>query len=272
VNPWRRRDRPLAIGHRGHSLEAPENTFAAYRRAIELGVEMIEADVNITRDGRLAMIHDATLDRTTNGAGRVSAVTWSELQALDAGTWFDPRFAGERVPSAAATLELAREAGIAMCFEVKGADLDEAHDIAALLLDLFVEGDALGWCFMSGYDHGALGFARSRVPELLVAPDRIPDNVPANPPEACRQAAALGAIVIQNHHLFLTSELTSALHAADVAVWAWPTTDEASLVSSIEAGADGVMGDDVATMIRVLDRLRPRRDGGASHASVPPRA
>jgi glycerophosphoryl diester phosphodiesterase len=266
VNPWRRRDRPLAIAHRGHSLEAPENTFAAYRRAIQLGVGMIEADVNITRDGQLAMIHDATLDRTTNSAGRVSALTWSELQALDAGAWFDPSFAGERVPSAAATLELAREAGIAVCFEVKGADRDEAHEIAARLLDLFVEGDALGWCFMSGYDHGALAFARSRVPELLLAPDRIPDNVPADPPEACRQATAIGAVVIQNHHLFLTSELTSALHASDVAVWAWPTTDEASLVASTETGADGVMGDDVATMIRVLDRLRPRPVGSETHA------
>jgi glycerophosphoryl diester phosphodiesterase len=247
----------MAIAHRGHSIARPENTLAAYARAIELGAEMIEADVNITSDGQLVMIHDTTLDRTTNGSGRVSDITWADLGALDAGAWFEPRWASERVPSAASTLELARDAGIFMCFEVKGADVGEARAIAAGLLDLFIEQDALGWCFMSGYDHDALAFAHERVPDLLVAPDRLPDEVPADPEEACRQALAVGALALQNHHRYMTEELVKALHARDVAVWSWPTTDEASLTSSIKAGADGLMGDDIETMVRVLDRLRP---------------
>jgi glycerophosphoryl diester phosphodiesterase len=65
ANPWLRAERPLVIAHRGHSIEVPENTLEAYRRAIELGAEMIECDVNMTRDGELVMIHDWTLDRTT---------------------------------------------------------------------------------------------------------------------------------------------------------------------------------------------------------------
>ena len=94
ANPWLRPTRPLIIAHRGHSVEAPENTTRAYRRAIELGAEMIEADVNISRDGRLVMMHDATLDRTTNGEGPVSSATWNELAELDAGRWFGKDFAG----------------------------------------------------------------------------------------------------------------------------------------------------------------------------------
>src|SRR5690349_21746061 len=68
--PWLREDRPLSVAHRGHSIAYPENTLEAYRKAIELGVEMIECDVNITSDGKLVMMHDPTLDRTTTGTGR----------------------------------------------------------------------------------------------------------------------------------------------------------------------------------------------------------
>src|SRR5206468_3383238 len=71
TQPWVGRTRPLVIAHRGHSIEVPENTLEAYRRAIELGVEMIECDVNMSRDGELVMIHDWTLDRTTTASGRV---------------------------------------------------------------------------------------------------------------------------------------------------------------------------------------------------------
>jgi glycerophosphoryl diester phosphodiesterase len=98
TNTWLREHRPLAVAHRGHSIAYPENTLEAYRKAIELGVEMIECDVNITSDGRLVMMHDPTLDRTTNGTGRVSAATWEEIQRLDAGGKFKPEFAGARIP------------------------------------------------------------------------------------------------------------------------------------------------------------------------------
>ena len=122
TNPWLREHRPLSIAHRGHSIAYPENTLEAYRKAIELGVEMIECDVNITRDGQLVMMHDPTLDRTTTGSGQVSASTWEEIQRLDAGGKFKPEFAGARVPSTEETLLLYKEAGILSCFEVKGAN------------------------------------------------------------------------------------------------------------------------------------------------------
>ena len=93
TNSWFREYRPLSVAHRGHSIAYPENTLEAYRKAIELGVEIIECDVNITRDGTLLMMHDPTLDRTTSGTGRVSASLWMYWQ-LDAGGKFKPDFAG----------------------------------------------------------------------------------------------------------------------------------------------------------------------------------
>ena len=87
----------LNIAHRGASGYAPENTRAAFALAIEMGADMIETDVQLTRDGEMMLFHDATVERTSNGLGPVGDYTLAELQALDLGSWFDPRFAGERV-------------------------------------------------------------------------------------------------------------------------------------------------------------------------------
>jgi glycerophosphoryl diester phosphodiesterase len=257
TNPWIREFRPLSVAHRGHSITYPENTLEAYRKAIELGVEMIECDVNITRDGQLVMIHDTTLDRTTNGTGRVSAVMWEEIQRLDAGEKFKSEFAGVRVPSTEETLLLYKEAGILSCFEVKGANADEANHIALGLVDLFVKYSMLDTAFLSSYHHEALHLAQSKCPELLLAPERLPDDAPADPPEAVRQAKAFDAPVIQHQYTVLTADVIRALHENGIAVWSWSTTDEASLVFSIELGVDAVMGDDVELMLEILNRMRP---------------
>lgn len=259
INPWIRSSRPLSVAHRGHSIAYPENTQIAYRQAIEMGVEMIECDVNLTSDGQLVMIHDSTLDRTTNGRGRVNAATWDEVQRLDAGGKFDPAFAGERIPLTEETLLLFKEAGIYACFEVKGGDPDVSKRIAIALLGLFIKHDMLEKAFMSAYNHDALKLAKAQCPELLLAPERLPDDAPADPPEAVRQAQSFPAPVLQHQYTVLTPEVIQALHAIDVAVWSWSTTDEASLVLSIELGADAVMGDDVRLMLDVLDRMRPVR-------------
>lgn len=264
-NYWRRPDRPLAIAHRGHSIAFPDNTLAAYRAAIELGAEMIEADVNMTRDGQLVMIHDTTLGQTTNGHGRVRDATMAELESLDAGGWFDPTFKGLSIPSTEETLELIREAGILVCFEVKADGPVEMSDTARALVTLLSERDALGFALMSGYDHEALALATSLAPELVLAPERLPDDVPPDPENAAGQALALRSPIIQVHHRYLTRELVDTLHSNDIALWSWPTTEEDALVSSIEIGADAVMGDDIRLMIQVLDRLRPRpRSSGTS--------
>lgn len=90
--------RPFVAAHRGLSAAAPENTLAAFRLALEAGVDMLELDVHLTRDDRVAVIHDRTLQRTTTGNGPVRSYTSAEISALDAGSWFDPRFASARVP------------------------------------------------------------------------------------------------------------------------------------------------------------------------------
>ena len=95
----------MAIAHRGASSYAPENTFAAFDLAIEMGARHLELDVHFSSDGHLVVIHDDTVDRTTDGSGPVTSRSLAALTALDAGAWFDPRFKGERIPTLGAVLE-----------------------------------------------------------------------------------------------------------------------------------------------------------------------
>jgi len=257
TNPWLRDHRPLSVAHRGHSIAYPENTLEAYRKAIDLGVEMIECDVNITSDGKLVMIHDSTLDRTTTGSGRVSSASWDDIQQLDAGGKFKPEFTGIRVPSTEETLLLYKEAGILSCVEVKGADSDESDRIALGLVDLFVKHNMLDKAFLSSYHHDCLHLAQSKCPELLIGPERLPDDAPPDPSDAVRQAQAFSAPVLQHQYTVLTADVVRVLHENEIAVWAWSTTDEPSMVYSIELGADALMGDDVQLMLEVLNRMRP---------------
>jgi len=96
---WLTAESTLNIAHRGASAVAPPNTLAAFRRAAELGADGIELDVHLSADGVPVVIHDATVDRTTDGTGRVADLPLSALKELDAGSWFDLAFAGERIPT-----------------------------------------------------------------------------------------------------------------------------------------------------------------------------
>ncbi|WP_409253217.1 glycerophosphodiester phosphodiesterase [Bacillus sp. SCS-153A] len=94
-----KKDDTLIVAHRGASALAPENTLSAFDMAVSLGADYIEVDVQMTKDGELVAMHDVTVDRTTNGTGRIKNLTYEDLAALDAGSWFSPKFKGEKVPS-----------------------------------------------------------------------------------------------------------------------------------------------------------------------------
>jgi glycerophosphoryl diester phosphodiesterase len=250
ANPWRR-DHPLVVAHRGHRAAYPEQTLPAFAAAIDLGCRAIEADLQLTRDGRLVMMHDLTVDRTTDGHGPVAAATLAELEALDAGAWFDPRFAGTRIPTVEDLLDLAIPAGVTLCLEVKGST-EAAPGVAVALVGLLRERDLLDRVFVSSFDHAALGAARRIAPDILLAPERLPEHAPADPAEAVRQARASGATVLQHRWDQLTVDVVDALHAEDVAVWTWPTDTLESIDVSIRCGADGVIGDDVAWLLQTV--------------------
>ena len=110
MNYWTQSEKNIYVAaHRGWSELYPENTMIAFQKAIELGVDQIETDVRVTSDGQLVCIHDDTLDRTTNGSGRVCDHTFEQIRALDAGSFKSPEFAGEKIPSFIEFMELVKD-------------------------------------------------------------------------------------------------------------------------------------------------------------------
>ncbi len=125
----------LNLAHRGARAVAPQNTLAAFERAVDLGADGIELDVRLSADGVPVVIHDATVDATTDGRGRVAAMTLAQLKRLDAGAWFDAAFAGERVPTLEEVLEAFADR-LLLNLELKSAGLrDDALEraVAALI-------------------------------------------------------------------------------------------------------------------------------------------
>lgn len=114
--------KPLIIAHRGASTYAPENTIAAFQVAFELGADGIELDVTLTRDGVPVVIHDDTVDRTTDGSGAVAQMTLTEIRSLDAGSWYNAQFRGERIPTLADVLQAFGRRGV-INIELKGSEL-----------------------------------------------------------------------------------------------------------------------------------------------------
>jgi glycerophosphoryl diester phosphodiesterase len=164
------RTRPIVIAHRGFSAEAPENTLAAVRAAIAAGADMVEVDVTLTADGEVVVIHDDTLDRTTDGSGPVATHTLDQLLRLDAGSWFARRFRGERIPTLAQLLDEVR-GRILINVEIKPEAVGEEAEggIAERVVRLIREREMRDGVIVSSFEPRALLQIAELDPELATA-------------------------------------------------------------------------------------------------------
>lgn len=148
----------VVVCHRGASLQAPENTLASLEKAIDLGAGVVEFDVRPSADGVLYVLHDETVDRTTDGCGRISEMASEEIDRLDAGSWFGPEFAGQKVPRLETFLDACR-GRIATYVEIKEGDPAEIRDMLAVRGML-----SEAWTF--SFDQAIRAEARAKVPDL----------------------------------------------------------------------------------------------------------
>lgn len=211
---------PLVGGHRGNPAEHPENTLASFRSAIELGVDMIECDVHMSADGELVVIHDHTLDRTTNGSGLVAQHTLAELRELDAG-------GGERLPMLAEVSQLARDR-VGLCVEIKQIPIpypDLEEKLIAQLRDL----DTLDQTAVVSFHHGAVRRLKELEPRLAVGV--LEGARPIDPVAILRSA---DADIYSPHYGAMDPELVEQVHAAGGVVGVW-TVDDAAAVAWCQA-------------------------------------
>ncbi|MDQ3693322.1 MAG: hypothetical protein M3464_06820, partial [Chloroflexota bacterium] len=147
----RRDGQPLIGAHRGAAAYAPENTLAAFAEGIRRGADMLELDIHLSREGEVVVIHDHTVDRTTDGRGYVHDLTVADLKRLDAGAWFDPRFAGERIPTLREVIEHV-DRRLPLTIEVKGLPR-AANALSDALVDLLEQMRMTGDLLVIAFDH-----------------------------------------------------------------------------------------------------------------------
>jgi glycerophosphoryl diester phosphodiesterase len=212
----RRSGKPLIGGHRGNPEEHPENTLASFRSAIELGVDMIECDVHLSADGRMVVIHDHTLDRTTDGTGMVRDHTWDQLRGLTAGT-------GERLPLLEQVIDVAREGGVALAIEIKQIPIPYPRMEELVVEALRAGGMVERACVISFY-HPSCKLVKELEPALVVG---LLEG--ARPIDPVRLMVEAGSDVYCPHYGAMDSVLVEELHAAGKGVGVWTVDDAAGV-------------------------------------------
>lgn len=242
-------NKPMIIGHRGAAGEAPENTLASFRLALEQGVHGIELDVHLSADGRLIVCHDPTLDRTTDGSGWIGRMNAADIRQYDAGSYFAVRFRGEKVPLLDEVFDLVPP-GILINVEVK-----HSYDgrLEKALLSFLRERERLEQVVVSSFDHKCLYRMKQEEKGL-----RIGLLYAANLINHANYALMLGVGVhsLHPHHRLLEEEDVAKANSRGLATFPYTANDPDELHRLIRCGVTGIITDYPARLRDLLARLQ----------------
>jgi len=226
----------LVIAHRGASGHAPENTLAAFRKAVSLGAAFIETDLQLSRDAHFVAIHDATVDRTTGGHGPVRDLALAELRRLDAGSWFGSEFAGERIPTLEEILDFSKKHDVVFYLELKPSGSSWGGEHA--LIGALRESGEIPRAVVISFDVAILESLRKIEPTLMTGV--LYDGQIDRPIE---RAVEIGARQLAVRGDLVTPALLAEARTKDLQVVCWTVNHPAHMRLLIDAGVDGIMSD-----------------------------
>jgi glycerophosphoryl diester phosphodiesterase len=258
--------RPLVIAHRGYSECAPENTLPSFKLAMVAGADLVELDYYQSRDGKSVVFHDSTLDRTTDATSRwhgkkikVGSKTAAELQSLDAGSWFDPKYAGTRIPLLAEALDTIQAGGVTLIERKSGP--------AAECIKLLREKDLINKVIVQSFDWeyirafheqepqqvlGAIG------PPTLLSNGKKPTGLPKElNAEYLKDVAKTGAKVVVWSSSKVSKEALQLAHQQGLKVFVYTINDIARANEMLDMGVDGLITNNTSLMWKAL-ALRAR--------------
>lgn len=252
----------VCYAHRGARAHAPENTLLAFKVALDLGADAIECDVRLSRDGRLIIIHDDTVDRTTDGTGPVADQSYTELRGLDAGArWRLP----QRIPTLEETLALVRERGGGVNLEVKGesvaASVATAQALAPLLNELN-EG-MREQVLVSSFEHPAVALLKEELPWLRVAA-LFGDEWRRR--DIIGPARLLGAEAVHPNVKLVSEDIVRRAHESDLRINVWTANSWGTIRQLIAWGVDGIFSDCPERVVIA----RATMEGDFAKAEMPP--
>jgi len=254
------KNRPWVIAHRGYRGAYPENTISAFKAAIEVKADMIELDVCLSKDRVPVVIHDATLERTTDGRGLVSEYTLSELKELDAGSWFSSEFEGESIPTLEETLDQIR-GRITVNIEIKPGDFESSEPLDAVeiqickLVEKFEMEDAV---LISSFKHSFFSrihsfyrkYKQQNIPRI--APIQGVFKSKDSIIDLCKQEKAYSYHPNESH---VTRPLIDALKLCGYRIFPYTINYEERMKQLIQMGVHGIISDEPERLWEVIKNL-----------------
>lgn len=247
---------PLVIAHRGASGIAPENTLAAFSKALEIGVDRIEMDLRQTLDGEVVVIHDKTLKRTTNGWGSVRKSSLKKLRRYSAGSWFHHTFSHEKVPTLHEVLELVK-GQTELLLEIKNGS-PYHHGIESNITKIIKKHDAKNWCIVQSFDDRVLNNFR-KLPELESDVHKLFASVIPVAPfyggsrfSFKRVKSYHYAEEININYKYVNPQVVRKIHQLNKKVNIWTVNEPANFVKYIKMGVDGIITDNPHLLKKLL--------------------
>ena len=248
VSYWKSRFPVMVVAHRGFSGEAPENTLAAFRKAIEVGSDMIELDIQLTKDGKIVVIHDEALERTTNGKGKVGEHTFREIRDLDAGSRFGRPFSEEKIPTLQEVLDLAK-GKVLVNIEIKNPTHGKyaITELADQGLETVKKAGMLNRVIFSSFNPASLEWVRNKEPRAWTAFLYHRDWSSLS-----EVTQGKGWQVLNLHNSFLTRGKIEKIHQERIKVNVYTVNSEEELEQFVNWGADGIITNHPDRLIRIL--------------------
>lgn len=229
------------VAHRGASGYAPENTMAAFEKGFEMKSDYIELDVQMSKDGKLVVIHDTTVDRTTNGTGKVADLTFEELVALDAGSKFNEAFAGERIPSFEEVLDAFR-GRIGILIEIKAPELYPGIEekVANALTERSMDKPANEKIIVQSFNFDSMKKFHALLPNVPVG---VLTSSEVDLTDVKLEEFAVYADYVNPTQSLVNKELVNRVHARNMKIQAWTVRKLEQVQPLLDAGVDGIITD-----------------------------
>jgi len=230
---------PRLVAHRGGGSLAPENTLAGFETGARYNAKMAEFDAKLSADDVAFLLHDDTVDRTSDGHGAASELSYEDIAELDAGSWFDPRFAGERMPTLADVAALTQRLGMLVNIEIKPSKGRDEQTGAHIARDARLLWQGRTPPLLSSFSESALAAAQAAVPELprgMLYGRAIPADW-----RECTQR--LACVSLHAHYEGLTAESVAAIKAAGLHVLAYTVNELERARQLVEWGVDCICTD-----------------------------
>jgi glycerophosphoryl diester phosphodiesterase len=250
---WKGKFPVMVIAHRGFSGAAPENTLAAFRKAIDVGSDMIELDIQLSKDGKIVVIHDETLERATNGQGRVVDRTLQELKKIDAGARFRAEFSGERIPTLQEVLDLAK-GRVPVNIEIKNPTHGQypITELADKALREVKKAGMIDGVIFSSFNPVSLEYIKKNEPRAWVAflYHRPWNSVPEITGERRYQ-------VLNLRNIHLTREKAGRIRKEGIKLNVYTVNKEEELEQFVKWGVDGIITNYPDRLIQILKAKSP---------------